>query len=113
MLVLVVLVVSPLVAGNLWDELLPDHEAVMLSVSQNLNGQVLLAGGWEAFQLGCGTVEGDVWGISPLRGGLSWGGFGSSEHPRFVGVGYDGDIAGEHWYNRIVVYAKTPVRLNF
>ena len=112
-LLLVMLFASPLAADDLWRELLPDRGAAMLSVSQNLDGQILLAGSWDAFQLGGRAVEGDLWSVSPLSGGLSWGGFGNVECPRYLGIGYDGNLSGDKWYNRLVIYGKTSVELNF
>lgn len=111
--VLVMLVAMPLMADELWRELLPDHGAAMLSISKNADGQVLLAGSWDAFILGKRSLEVDVWSVSPLGGGLSWGMLGNSERPRYVGLGYDGGLAGDHWYDRLVVYFKTPVELSF
>ena len=108
-LVLVALAAAPAVADDLWKELLPDHGAVVLSVSQDIDGQILAAGSWEAFQLGGSMVEGDLWSVNPLGGGLSWSGFGSSERSRSLGVGYDGSLAGNRWYDRIVIYGKTAV----
>ncbi len=102
----VLLLVSVAVqADELWKELLPDHAGICLTVSQRGDGEVVYTGSWEAFELGSGAVEVDIWGIEPLAGGLSWGGFGNAETPRYLGLGYDVSIIGQ-WYERIVIYGK-------
>jgi len=106
------LICLPTFADDLWRELVPDHGMVGLSISQEANGTVLLGGSWEVVELGGGMLEGDCWSIEPLGIGLSWGGFGSSAHQRFVGICYDDSIEG-NWYERLGLHFKTPVKLDF
>ncbi len=100
-------------ADELWRELLPDNGAVLLGVNKDLDGQVIPAGSWDAFVLSSRPVEADVWSVSPLGIGASWGILGSTDRPRYLGIGYDGKLPGERWHDRLLIYAKTQVVVEF
>ena len=110
---LALVLVLPVAADELWRELLPDHGAVLLGVNRNLDGQVIPSGSWDACVLGSRPVEADVWSISPLGIGASWGILGSKERPRYIGIGYDGALPGNSWHDRLLIYAKTQVAIEF
>lgn len=115
--VLSVLVCLPLAAEEIWTELVPDNAAVSLQLTLNEANQPTAAikamGCWNLLDIGQRTLQGDLWGVNPVAGGLSYPIFGTVELPRFLGIGYDGTLGGDAWYNRLVIYGKTTVEVEF
>ena len=109
---LLLFVVGTVQADNIFAELVPDHAGISLQINLNADLQLDAAvhpmGCWELAD----RVEADLWNISPPGGGFSYRVSGA-ENERFLGVGYDGNLGAAAWYNRIVIYGKTPIEIPF
>ena len=92
-------------------ELIPDHGKYAIAADLSLDGKILGMASWELWSIHGEYLEGDLWEISPLAGGLSYPLIRGSTQQRYVGVGYDGSRRsdGDEWYSGLLVYFGNPV----
>jgi len=113
MVIALLFVVQTVQAQDIGDleQLFPDHGKYAIAADLNLDGKILGMASWELWSIHGEYLEGDLWNISPIAGGLSYPLIRGSTQSRYVGLGYDGSrrSEGDEWYSGLLVYFGNPV----
>jgi len=96
--VLLVLVV-PVMADSLFDELIPDESSVALMIGKDANLKAKAVASWELFGVNEHSLFIDVWNLEPVGAGLST----DIRETLRIGAGYDGQRESLVGYMRQVI----------